>query len=167
MQFCILSLHITGIICISHMIKYLWKMSRDMKRLISPWLLGQYTMSWGSLHPRLLWTIFLLVFRDAVGVYNEDILVAVHFIPSLLAQKDIQGPSRPGTSPGETLNPKGIPSAEPALRNAGVTPRGWRAWLHLALPTHALHIPTSHVVWLSLQKLESFWNPLSTLPSGH
>lgn len=81
--------------------------------------------------------------------------MAVHFIPSLLAQTDIQGPTSPEESPGEILNPSEIPSAEPARGKAGVGAGGRTAWLHLALSTHALHTHTPcRLGWLSLQKLE-------------
>ena len=79
--------------------------------------------------------------------------MAVHFIPSFLAQIDIQGPTSPEESLGETLNPSGIPSAEPARGKAVSEQVGEQlGFIWPFRHTHCTHIP--HTGWLSLQKLE-------------
>lgn len=95
--------------------------------------------------------------------YNAGFLVAVHFVPSLLAHINILGPTSPEERLGQILSPKGIPSAEAApgegrqvLHRMGdsVGPPGPLAPFQRVHCTH-----TPHTVTLSSQKLEHSTSP--------
>lgn len=95
--------------------------------------------------------------------YNAGFLVAVHFVPSLLAHINILGPTSPEERLGQILSPKGIPSAEAALGEGrqvlhhmgdSVAPPGPSAPFQRMRCTH-----TPHAVTLSSQKLERSTSP--------
>lgn len=184
MRPCILFLHITSITYISLMIEYLWNMT---KMSFLKWHLENVTwrdsssLICGRMHnvlapstPGYNGLSFFWSSRTLWEGYNEDVLVAVRFIPSFLAQMYVQGPS----PKGEILNPKGVPLAERAWGKAGVAPCGCTAWPYLGLLTCALHTHTPcglallteartfHVSDLQLPG-HLFQNPLSALPHGH
>lgn len=87
MQLCILSLHITSIMYISHIIIFV---KCHTMGFISSLLVGEFIISWlplpeaiiGSPSMGLLGCCRLM---SEVGGYNEGFFVAVYFIPSLLA----------------------------------------------------------------------------------
>lgn len=102
-----------------------------------------------------------------VGGYNEGFLVAVCFIPSLLAQIYTQGPRSPEGRLGEIFNLKGIPSTEPAWGKEGLAPRGYTPWPYLTLEhpfnTCITHTHTCPAWSLSLlAKAQTFHVPLTS-----
>lgn len=160
MKISILSLHITGIMCISHMIKHPWKMSCEgihqfliggrVYNVLAPSTPGYNGLSsfWSS---RMLW---------GKGV-EWGCLGGRPFYPLLPSPDRHTRSYKSWGKPRRNTQSQRNSFSRACTREGGVRAGGWTAWLHLALSTHALHTHTPYRLAL-LAEARTFHVPLTS-----